>query len=198
MRPRLAAESAGVHRERAADGARNPREERGRTELPAHAALREQHARETRARAHAAAVEPLELARQAPVAITTPRIPPSRTSKFDPGRARAAATPLAATPGSAWSSATSRARRKDRRGRRRAMTCAYASARCAAVPRVGTASTDCSLRTAFISAPRPARARQRARQVGARADAAGAERQHDVVGAQRSARARPAARRAPR
>ena len=64
MRPRLAAERAGVHRERAADAARNPREERGRTELPAHTLASQQRARQARARAHAAAVEPLELARQ--------------------------------------------------------------------------------------------------------------------------------------
>jgi hypothetical protein len=64
VRPRLAAERTGVHCERAADRTRNTGEERRGTQMPAHATLGEQHARESGARTHAVLVEPLELARQ--------------------------------------------------------------------------------------------------------------------------------------
>src|SRR6185436_19580341 len=63
--PGLAPKGARVHRERSTDSAGNAREERGGPQLPAYAALREQHARKPRARAHAVLVEALELARQA-------------------------------------------------------------------------------------------------------------------------------------
>ena len=65
MRPRLAAERARVHRERAADRAGYAGEERRGTQMPAHATLGEQHAGEPGARADTLVVEPLELARQA-------------------------------------------------------------------------------------------------------------------------------------
>src|SRR5690606_20026586 len=62
--PRPAAESAGVHRARAADAARDAGEEHGRPELPRETLPREQHARHARADAHAEVVELLDLLRQ--------------------------------------------------------------------------------------------------------------------------------------
>ena len=154
--PGLAAERARVHRERAADGARDSGEERGGPELPAHALLREQHAGEPGAGAHAHVVESFELAAAA-VRSRSPRRECRRRARADSSRDRASAPACrpAAPRACACSSATL-VGLVEEIGRP-----ADAPRRVLAQRLVAQHGGACtSSATAFISAPRPARARR--------------------------------------